>query len=169
MSGRLLCVGVITGAHGIRGEVKIKTFTGVPEAIADYGPLRTKPGDRSFVIVRHRIQKGQVVAALKDVKDRNNAEALKGTELYLDRQALPELEDEEEFYHADLVGLEARLEDGTVFGQIAALQDFGAGDVIEIRPAGGGSTVLLPFTKAVVPDVNIAEGHIVVSPPEEIE
>ena len=169
MSGRLLCVGVITGAHGIRGEVKIKAFTETPEAIAGYGPLQTKSGDRFFEIIRHRIQKGQVIAVLKDVKDRNGAEALKGTELYLDRQVLPELEDEEEFYHADLIGLEARLEDGTVFGQVAALQDFGAGDVIEIRPAGGGSTVLLPFTRQVVPDVNIAEGHIVVSPPEEIE
>lgn len=169
MSGRLLCVGVITGAHGIRGEVKIKAFTETPEAIAGYGPLQTKSGDRSFEITRHRIQKGQVIAVLKDVRDRSGAEALKGTELYLDRQVLPELEDEEEFYHADLVGLEALLEDGTVFGQVAALQDFGAGDVIEIRPAGGGSTVLLPFTRQVVPDVNIAEGHIVVSPPEEIE
>ena len=169
MSGRLLCVGVITGAHGIRGEVKIKTFTEEPDAIAAYGALSTKPGDRTFEITRHRVQKGQVIAALKGVTDRNASEALKGTELYLDRQALPELDDEDEFYHADLIGLEARLEDGSVFGRIVALQDFGAGDVVEIAPAEGGSTKLLPFTRDVVPDINVAEGYIVVSPPEEIE
>ncbi|MEM7424748.1 MAG: ribosome maturation factor RimM [Pseudomonadota bacterium] len=169
MTGRLLCVGVITGAHGIRGEVRIKTFTEEPGAVASYGPLRNKPGDRSFEITRHRIQKGQVIAALEGIRDRNAAEALKGTELYLDRQALPDLDDEEEFYHADLIGLEARLADGSVFGRVAALQDFGAGDVVEIAPAGGGSTLLLPFTREVVPEVRLAEGHIVVSPPEEIE
>ena len=169
MSGRLLCVGVITGAHGIRGEVKIKTFTGEPDAIAAYGPLSTKPGDRTFEIVRHRVQKGQVIAALKGVTDRNASEALKGTELYLDRQALPDLDDEDAFYHADLIGLEARLEDGSVFGRVVALQDFGAGDVVEIAPVEGGSTKLLPFTREVVPEIKLAEGHIVVSPPEEIE
>ncbi len=169
MAGRLLCVGVITGAHGIRGEVKIKTFTETPEAVAGYGALHTKAGDRSFEIARHRIQKGLVIAALKNVKDRNAAEALKGTELYIDRQTLPDLDNEDEFYYADLVGLDAKTTDGSPFGRVVALQDFGGGDVIEIAPVEGGATVFLPFTREVVPEVNVVEGHIVVSPPEEIE
>ncbi len=168
MAGGMLLMGVITGVHGVRGEVRIKTFTGTPEAIAGYGTLKSKDGSRGFEITRHRAAKGLLIAALKGTTDRNAAEALKGTELYLPRAALPDLDDEDEYYHADLIGLRAETPDGTLIGHVAALQDFGAGDVVEIAPEGGGETRLVPFTAEAVPEVNIAEGRIVVVPPEEI-
>ncbi len=169
MAGGMLLMGVITGAHGIRGEVRIKTFTETPEAIAGYGTLKAADGGQAFEITRHRIAKGLLIAALKGVTDRNGAEALKGTELYVQREALPDLDDKREFYHADLIGLRAELPDGTLVGHVAALQDFGAGDVVEIAPEGGGETRFVPFTAEAVPEVKIAEGRIIVVPPEEIE
>ncbi len=169
MSGDLLCLGVITGAHGIRGEVRIKTFTETPEAIASYGALRTKSGDASYKVKRHRIAGGLVIAALKGVNNRNAAEALKGTELYVRRDSLPELEDEDEFYHSDLIGLEAELGDGTLFGMVVKLENFGGGTVVEIRQEGGDQMVYVPFTREAVPKIEIEQGRIFVAPPEEIE
>ena len=169
MSGDLLLMGVIVGVHGIRGEVKIKTFSQTPEAIAAYGALQSKSGAEKFKIKRHRVAKGVLVAKLIGVNDRNAAEALRGTELYLPRAKLPELSDGEEFYHADLVGLRAEQPDGTLLGTVVALQNFGGGDMVEIQPAGGGETEFVPFTHEVVPEVNVDEGRIVVVRPEEIE
>ena len=162
-------MGVIVGAHGIRGEVKVKSFTEPPEAMASYGALRDQAGTQKFQIKRHRVAKGVVIAKLIGVNDRNAAEALKGTELFLPRDRLPKLEDPEEFYHADLVGLRAEQPDGTVLGKVVALQNFGAGDIVEIAPDGGGETLYVPFTLEAVPDVNVEEGRIVVICPEEIE
>lgn len=169
MSGDLILMGVIVGAHGIKGEVKIKTFSDDPEAIAAYGALRGKAGVERFKIKRHRVAKGVVVAKLIGVNDRNGAEALRGTELFLPRASLPDLSDAEEFYHADLVGLRAEQPDGALLGTVVALQNFGAGDMVEIALKDGGDTVFVPFTHDAVPDVNIEEGRIVVVRPEEIE
>ncbi len=168
MSDDLLLMGVIVGVHGIRGEVKIKTFSETPETLAAYGALESKSGG-TFRIKRHRVSKGVLVAKLIGVNDRNAAEALKGTELYLARGKLPKLEDENEFYHADLVGLAAETPDGTVLGRVIALQNFGAGDMVEIGPEEGGETLFVPFTLEAVPDVSLELGRIVVVRPEEIE
>ncbi len=169
MSGDLLLMGVIVGVHGIQGEVKIKTFSESPDTIAAYGALRSKAGTEKFKFKRHRVAKGVVVAKLIGVNDRNAAEALKGTELFLPRDRLPELSDAEEFYHADLVGLRAEEPDGTLLGTVIALQNFGGGDMVEIEPEGGGETLFVPFTLEAVPDVSIEKGRIVVVRPEEIE
>lgn len=162
-----LCVAVIAGAHGVRGDVRIKSFTADPEGLAAYGPLTDKAGAREFRIKVHGLAKGLLRAHIKGVDDRNAAEALAGVELYIERTQLPEPE-EDEFYHSDLIGLRAELEDGSDYGVVRALHDFGAGDVIEIVLAAGG-TVVLPFTKAVVPSVDMGAGVVVIAPPEEIE
>ena len=169
MSGDLLLMGVIVGVHGIQGEVKIKTFSESPDTIAAYGALRSKSGTEKFKIKRHRVAKGVVVAKLIGVNDRNAAEALRGTELFLPRDRLPKLSDAEEFYHADLVGLRAEQPDGTLLGTVIALQNFGGGDMVEVEPEGGGETWFVPFTHEAVPEVNIDEGRIVVVRPDEIE
>jgi 16S rRNA processing protein RimM len=145
---------VIGAAHGIKGEVRVKTFTGDPVALADYGPLHTRDG-RSFEVLSLRPQGNIVVARLKGVGDRNAAEALNGTELFVERAALPDELDEEEFYHADLVGMEVLDEHGNRLGKVTAIQNFGAGDIIEVNgPAINGA--LIPFTKAAVPTVDVA-------------
>ncbi len=169
MPDSLLCLGVITGAHGIKGEVKIKTFTESPGAIAIYGALHTRSGGASYRIDRYRVAKDLVIASLEGVTDRNAAEALKGTELCVRRKSLPELEDSNEFYHADLIGLRVELGDGSVFGSVVALLNFGAGDIIEIAPEGNKETVLFPFTRKTVPEVDIAKGRIIVALPDETE
>lgn len=167
MADEKLCVGVIVGAHGVRGDVRIKSFTTEPGDLAGYGLLSDAGGRRQFRIRITGEARGLLRAHIEGIDDRNAAEALAGVELYVDRAALPALE-EDEYYHSDLIGLRAELEDGTLFGTVRALHDFGAGDVIEIALAAGG-TVVLPFTRVVVPVVDLAAGRIVVSLPEEIE
>lgn len=162
-----LCVAVIAGAHGVRGDVRIKSFTADPEGLAAYGPLTDKGGAREFRIKIRGLAKGLLRAHIKGVDDRNAAEALAGVELYIDRGLLPEPEGDE-FYHSDLVGLKALLEDGSTYGVVRAVHDFGAGDVIEIGLAAGGAAVL-PFTKAVVPSVDLEAGVVVIALPEEAE
>ena len=161
-----ICVGAIAGAFGVRGEAKIKCFTDDPAAVGDYGPLHTEDGNRTFKLKLTRSIKGGYAARLSGVDTREDAEALKGTRLYADRAALPE-PDEEEFYYADLLGLRVETADGTVLGKIKAVQDFGAGDVIEYQPAGGGESLYLPFTREVVPTVDVAGGRVVADPPVE--
>lgn len=158
-------VGVIVGAHGVRGAVRIKPFTAEPAAIAAYGPLEDETGTRRFEISLVGEGKGVVIATLKGIGDRNAAEALKGLRLYVARAALPP-PGEEEFYHADLIGLAAVRRDGTLLGRVCAVHDFGAGDSLELALADGG-TLLVPFTKAVVPEIDVAGGKLVVEPPEE--
>jgi 16S rRNA processing protein RimM len=116
-----------------------------------------------------RLMKATVIAKLKGITDRNTAETLNGVELYIERSQLPETEDEDDFYHADLIGLQARLEDGTVLGEVLDLPNFGAGDLIEIGDRKSGQSELYPFTKAVVPTISIKDGYVVVVPPEIIE
>ncbi len=155
------------GAQGLKGEVKAKIFTATPDALPRYGKLHARDG-RTFTITAFRPSKqGEAVIAFVEVKDRNTAEALKGTELFVARDALPEPA-EDEFYHADLVGLEARDSEGRVIGKIVAVHNFGASDVIELTRADGDS-VHLAFTRETVPVIKIADGYIVVAVPEDDE
>ncbi len=169
MAAKRILLGKIGAAHGIRGEVRITPFTQAPQAIADYGPLETDRPGLVVEILDLRVKGTQVVARLKGVADRNAAERLNGISLFCDRADLPEPEDEDEFYHADLIGLEARLEDGHVIGTVAALPNYGAGDLIELRDARSGDSFLYPFTKAVVPEIDIQAGFIVIVPPVDAE
>ncbi len=155
-------MGVIGAAHGIRGEVRVKSFTQDPLALGDYGALSTQDG-RSFTIADIRPAKTVVVARFKEVRDRDAAEALAGTELFVERALLPQDLDEDEFYYADLIGLEIRDLEGAAIGKVAAVHDFGAGDIIEMRRTNGGS-VMIPFTRTAVPTVALKDGHIVVDP-----
>ena len=165
MTDSRICVGVIVGAHGVRGLVRVKSFTEEPADIAVYGPLGDAKGARQYALDVTGSAKGVLLARIDGVADRNAAEALKGTELYIDRDALPQ-PDEDEFYHTDLIGLPALLSDGSAYGTVRALHEFGAGDMIEIALDGGGVSVL-PFTRAVVPEIDLEAGHITVEPPVE--
>ena len=158
----------IGAPHGIRGEVKLWPFTEDPLAVTNYGPLETKDGARRFEIEAARPAKDHLVARLKGVADRNAASSLRNTDLFVPRDRLPPIEDADTFYHADLVGLAAASEDGAALGTVTAIHNFGAGDIIEIAPKSGPS-LLLPFTNAVVPTVDLAAGHVVVELPGEIE
>ena len=155
------------GAQGLKGEVKIKLFTAAPDALPRYGALQTADG-RKLVITAYRPGKqGEAVIAFEGVRSREAAEALRGTQLFVDRALLPE-PDEDEFYHADLIGLEARDTEGRVLGKVAALHNFGASDVIELTRSDGDS-VHLAFTKETVPTIDIAGGYIIVAVPEDDE
>lgn len=153
---------VIGAAHGIKGELRVKTFTGDPLALADYGPLYARDG-RAFEITDIRPANEVVVVRFKGVSDRNAAEALTGTELFVDRSALPDDGDEDEFYHADLVGLAVRDDTVAVIGKVAAVQNFGGGDILDIT-LGSRKGVLVPFTHAAVPEVSIADGFVRLDP-----
>lgn len=151
---------VIGAAHGIKGELRVKTFTGDPLALADYGPLYAKDG-RAFEIAAIRPANEVVVVRFKGVNDRNAAEALTNTELFVDRSALPDDGEESEFYHTDLVGLAVRDESGEPVGKVFAVQNFGGGDILEIQYQGRKG-VLIPFTKAAVPVVDVAGGFVAI-------
>jgi len=159
-----LCLGVITGAHGIKGLVRVKSFTAEPEAIAAYGPLQDERGERRFDLELVGSGKGVLIARIKGLKDRNEAERLKGLRLYVRRADLP-APGEEEFYAADLIGLAAMSPDGSRFGTVRAVHDFGAGASIEVADEAGKATVV-PFTQAAVPQVDLAAGSLVIAPPE---
>jgi 16S rRNA processing protein RimM len=159
-----VCVGVIVGAHGVRGAVRIKSFTAEPKDVARYGPLEDEGGERQ---VRLRVvgsATGVVIARIAGVADRNQAEELRGLRLYLLRAALPP-SGEEEYYHADLIGLDAVLVDGTPLGHVRAVYDFGAGDTLDIARPDGQQPVMVPFTRAAVPIVDVAAGRLVIDPP----
>ncbi|MER8730350.1 ribosome maturation factor RimM [Mesorhizobium sp. M1227] len=153
---------VIGAAHGIKGELRVKSFTGDPLALADYGPLYARDG-RAFQIVDIRPANTVVVVRFKGVNDRNAAEALAGTELFVDRSVLPDEGEEDEFYHADLVGLEVKDDTGAVVGKVVAVHNFGGGDILDVTLAGRKG-VLIPFTQAAVPEVSIAGGFVRVDP-----
>ncbi len=151
----------------MRGAVKLWTFTEDPLAVKAYGPLLTKDGARRFEVTSAREAKGHLVATLKGVSTREEAERLNGVELYIARENLPDT-GEDEYYHADLIGLAAVNAAGEPLGRVIAIHNFGAGDIIEIAPPAG-MTLLLPFTNAVVPSVDIAGGRVVIELPDEIE
>jgi 16S rRNA processing protein RimM len=162
-----ICVARIGAAHGVRGAVKLWTFTEDPLAVKHYGPLTTKDGARQFEVTHARGAKDHLVATLKGIATRDEAERLNGIELYIAREKLPAT-DEDEYYHADLIGLAAVTSANAPLGRVIAIHNFGAGDIIEIAPPHG-STLLLPFTNAVVPTVDLAAGRVVIELPEEIE
>jgi 16S rRNA processing protein RimM len=159
-----VCVGRIGAPHGIRGEVRLQSFTGEPMAIADFGPLENKDCTQSFEIETVRPAKNVLVARFKGVGDRSAAERLCNIELYVPRERLP-APAADEFYHADLIGLTAVTTAGEPIGTVVAIHNFGAGDVLELQPAGQLATVMLPFTAAAVPVVDVAGGRIVIDPP----
>jgi 16S rRNA processing protein RimM len=162
-------LGQIGAAHGIKGQVRIATHTQDPEAIGSYGPLDTDRPGLTIVLTKVRLQKNVVIAHIKGISDRTAAEQLNGVSLFVDRDKLPETDDEDDFYHTDLIGLEARLETGVVIGKVSAIPNFGAGDLIEIRDPQSGDTYLYPFTKAVVPHVHIADGFLTIVVPLDVE
>ena len=162
-----ICVGVIVGAQGVRGAVRIKPFTAEPRDVAAYGPVTDATGARKFRLKVTDVRGGVAIATLAGIGDRNAAEALKGIELHVPRAALPPPE-EDEFYHADLIGLPVELEDGTLFGRVRSLDDYGAGDVIEVERADRGMPLALPFTRDFVPVVDVAGKRVVVAPPENL-
>ncbi len=158
---------MIVGAHGIKGALRLKSFTTDPTDIQSFGPVEDEAGQRRFTLSVIGEAKGVVTARIAGVNDRNAAEALKGTRLYVARDVLPTPE-EDEFYYADLIGLRAELADGTSFGKVKAVFEAGAGDILEIT-LPDGEIVLFPFTRRVVPVVDISGGRIVVDPPIESE
>jgi len=159
----------IGAAHGVRGEVKLWSFTQEPAAFAEYGPLETEDGTRRFTIEALRAAKDHFVARLKGVDDRNAAEALRNLDLYVSRARLPAIEDHDTYYYADLIGLAAVTAAGAPLGTVKALHNYGAGDIIEIEPDDGRTPLMLSFTAANVPTVDIAAGRVVVAVPKEIE
>ncbi|NQV47630.1 MAG: ribosome maturation factor RimM [Rhodospirillaceae bacterium] len=159
----LLCVGAVTGVRGLKGEVRIKSFTGDPKAIGDYGALFDETGTKAYRLKVTGLVKGMVMARFEGVNDRDAAEGLKGLTLFVPRDALPEA-GEDEFYHADLVGLAVELVDGEVLGTVQEVHDYGAGAGLEIS-GGVRGTVMVPFTRAVVPMVDIAGRRMIVDPP----
>ena len=162
-----VCVARIGAAHGVRGAVKLWTFTEDPLAVQSYGPLMTKDGTRQFEIANLRAAKDHLVATFRGIASRNDAEKLNGIELYVPREKLPATDDGE-YYHTDLIGLAAVTAADEPLGRVVAIHNFGAGDIIEIQPAKG-ATMLLPFSNAVVPTVDIAGGRVVIELPQEIE
>jgi 16S rRNA processing protein RimM len=162
--GARICLGQIGTAHGVRGEVRLHSFTSDPAAIASYGPLESDDG-RVFEIETLRPAKNHFVARLAGVADRNTAERLANIKLYVPRERLPAPDDADEFYHADLVGLTVVDRAGQKLGTVVAIHNFGAGDLIEVRPETGGDTELVQFDEIHVPKVDIAAGRIVVDPP----
>ena len=163
-----ICVGAIAGSFGVSGEVRLKSFCADPEAIAAYGPLWTEDGSRSFSVKLTRPVAGGLGARVSGITTKEQADALKGTSLFADKSRLPNLPDDE-FYHADLIGLEVRDTGGALIGQVRAVHNHGAGDLIEVYGPGLKQTLLLPFTKAVVPTVDLAAGRLVADLPEGLD
>src|SRR5882672_8030462 len=160
-------VGVIAAAHGVRGLVRVKSFTADPKSVASYGELSDEWGQRRFRLILQGQAKEGVIAQIDGVTDRDAAKALKGTKLFVAREALPEIAADDEFYQADLVGLRVESRDGKTLGRVKAVLNFGAGDLLEIE--GEGVSLMLPFTKQVVPLVDLPGGRLVAEPPAEVE
>ena len=165
--GRDVLLAAVIGAQGLKGEVKAKLFTAAPDALPRYGVLHTRGGRKLKITAFRPAKQGEAVIAFEGVRDRDQAEALKGVELFVDRTALPNPA-EDEFYHADLIGLEVRDAEGRVLGKVIGLHNFGASDVLEFARADGDS-VHLAFTKETVPVINVADGFIIVAVPEDDE
>ena len=157
-------VGVIVGAHGIKGEVKLKSFTSDPLSIGRYGPLQSSSGQQ-FEIAKLKAAKDDFIASLKNVNDRNESETLKGVELFVSREKLPKLKTHEAYAH-DLMGLNVVLENGTTLGKLVGMPNYGAGDLLEVAVDGNSETVLIPFTNAFVPQEDFSTGKITVILPE---
>ncbi|WP_299286553.1 ribosome maturation factor RimM [uncultured Tateyamaria sp.] len=165
MSEGRICVGAISGAYGVQGEVRIKSFCAQPDDIESYSPLTTEDGARSFALALIRPMKNGFVARIADVATKEQADALKGVQLFAARDQLPNLPDDE-YYYTDLVGIEVFDTGGTSLGHVKSVQNHGAADLLEIHRADATATVLLPFTQAAVPTVDLASRRIIADPPE---
>ena len=163
-----ICVGAFAGAFGVTGEVRIKSFCTEPSDIATYGPLTTEDGKVEYRVTLTRPVAGGLGARVAGVTTREQADALRGVSLFVDRARLPSLPDDE-FYHADLIGLEALDTGGAAVGKVTAVHNHGAGDILEISSTRHKSALLLPFTKAIVPNVDLSAGRLIVDLPEESE
>ena len=163
-----ILVGRFGAPHGVKGEVRLKSFTADPRAIADYAPLLDSRGAGVVITALRHVKDDMFVARIAGVDRREAAEALTHTELFIARENLPDA-GEEEFYQADLIGLAAVTESGEALGEVVDVLNFGGGDILELKPAAGGETLLLPFTRAVVPIVDVKAGRLVVAPPAEAD
>jgi 16S rRNA processing protein RimM len=168
MTADRICVGAIAGSFGLQGEVRLKSFCSTPEAIATYGELTTEDGKRSFTVKLTRPVAHGLGARLTGITTKEQADALKGTSLYADRTKLPSLPDDE-FYHTDLIGMEVRDTGGVVIGTLQAVHNHGAGDLLEIMGPGMKTALLLPFTRAIIPTVDLAARRIVADLPEGLD
>lgn len=166
MRQRKLVMGVVTGAHGVRGLVRVKSFTAAPEDLTAYGPLTDASGAKVYGLTVKGFVKGQLLVAIDGCTARSDADALKGTEFFIDRDLLPEIEDGQEFYHADLIGLTVMDADGREIGMVRAVFDFGSGDMLEVLGSDGKVT-LHAFTQAVVPEINLDSGRLTIIPAED--
>ncbi|WP_113911092.1 ribosome maturation factor RimM [Roseovarius dicentrarchi] len=161
----LICIGAIAGSFGVRGEVRLKSFAASPEDIAAYGPLTTQDGARRFDVILTGQTKNGFTARLTGIDTKEDADALRGVQLFVPRAVLPGLPDDE-YYHADLVGLQVVDTGGAALGVVRAVLNHGAADLLEVSVPGTAETVLLPFTRAAVPTVDLRAGRIVADPPE---
>ncbi|MGA2792528.1 MAG: ribosome maturation factor RimM [Roseiarcus sp.] len=166
---RLIPIGIFGAPHGVRGELRVRSYTQDPTAIGAYGSLTDSTGKSAFKLTATRfLRDDMLVVRLAGVDNREGAEKLAGVELFVTRDQLPPPSDDE-FYHDDLVGLEALTREGDRLGRVVALRNFGAGDILEIAPTSGGETLMLPFTKAVAVEVDLSKSRIVIVPPNEID
>ncbi|WP_292070401.1 ribosome maturation factor RimM [Brevundimonas sp. UBA7534] len=165
--GRLILVGQVGGGFGVRGEVRVTAFTADPLALTAYGPLLRADGSVGLTLTSARPDKNGVVGRAKEIATKEEADALRGLKLHVPRDRFPEPE-EDEFYLADLIGLQARDADDAVIGTVKAVQNFGADDMLEIAPAAGGPTWYLPFTRDAVPDIRMADGWLRALRPVEV-
>jgi 16S rRNA processing protein RimM len=166
--GDRVCIAKFGAAHGVRGEIRLWPYTQDPLSVASYGPLETADGKQRFEVATARAAKDHLVARIKGVDTREDAEKLNGLELFIAREKLPATSDDE-FYHADLIGLAAVTVDDRPLGRIVAVHNYGAGDIIEIASGNGGETKLLPFSNAVVPTVDLAARRAIIVLPDEVE
>ena len=165
MSDDMICIGAIAGAFGVHGELRLKSFAAQPEDIATYGPLSTEDGTRQFTVTLTGQASNGFTARLSGVRTKEDADALRGMQLYVARSVLPSLPDDE-YYHADLVGMDVFDTGGKPLGRVKGVQNHGASDLLELSIPGDSATVLLPFTRAAVPTVDLASRRIVADPPE---
>ena len=166
-SSKLILVGHVAGGFGVKGEVKITAYTADPLALTAYGPLLRADGSHALTVLSARPTKDGIVGRVKEVATKEEADALRNLKLHVPRERFPQ-PDEDEFYLADLIGVEARDPEGTVLGTVKAVQNFGADDMLEIAPAAGGATWFLPFTKAATPELHLADGWLLAIRPDEI-
>lgn len=162
----LVCVAEITGAHGIQGMLKFKIFSDSPESLMEYKPLYDFKAEKEFEITHIAEHKNSYLGRIKTIDDRNKAEALKGTKLYIHKNILPEIDDEDTYYYRDLIGLTVKNTEDTIIGKVANVVDFGAGDLLEIAQVSDGKTFFLPFKTAYVPTVDIKKQEIIVIIPD---
>lgn len=164
---KLILVGQVGGAFGVKGEVRITAYTAEPMALLDYGPLLRADGSVGLTLISARPDKNGVVARTREIATKEQADAMRGLKLHVPRDRLP-APDEDEFYLTDLVGLEGRDPDDVVLGTVKSVQNFGAGDMLEIAPAAGGPTWYLPFTREAAPELHIADGWLRIVRPNEV-